>query len=62
MIFFIKLEIFNRDISSTSIVHLPAAGLATMEILRAQNTITMKTVPSIHDFKVLLLLDTQTII
>lgn len=52
--FLYYLCIFHRDISGTSITMLPAAGLVSLEVLRAENVISMKTIPSIHEFKVII--------
>ncbi|XP_046803895.1 thyrotropin receptor [Lucilia cuprina] len=39
------------DLSSTSLVRLPSAGLQDIEVLRIENTHTLKTIPSIYNFK-----------
>ncbi|XP_065364547.1 lutropin-choriogonadotropic hormone receptor [Calliphora vicina] len=39
------------DLSSTSLVRLPSAGLLDIEVLRIENTHTLKTIPSIYNFK-----------
>ncbi|XP_075146788.1 leucine-rich repeat-containing G protein-coupled receptor 1 [Haematobia irritans] len=39
------------DLSSTSLVRLPSAGLQDIEVLRIENTQTLKTIPSIYNFK-----------
>lgn len=42
----------NSDLSGTSIEALPSNGLDSLEILRIQNTHTLKTIPSVYNFKV----------
>lgn len=44
--------LFSRDLSSTSIVEMPSAGLQTIEALYILNTHTLKTIPSIYNFRV----------
>lgn len=44
--------IFNRDFSNTSIESMPHIGLEKLEILRIQNTHTLKTIPSVYAFQV----------
>ncbi|KAI5740260.1 hypothetical protein M8J76_002196 [Diaphorina citri] len=39
------------DLSDTSITHLPTLGLDSIETLLLENTFTLKTIPSIYDFK-----------
>lgn len=43
---------FYRDLSSTSIEQLPTEGLHDLEILRIQNTHSLRTIPSVYNFKV----------
>lgn len=45
-----------RDLSKTSIEDLPTEGLQNLEILRIENTHTLKTIPSVYNFKVRILL------
>lgn len=44
--------ILNRDFSNTSIEAMPHIGLEKLEILRIQNTHTLKTIPSVYAFQV----------
>ncbi|KAK4884472.1 hypothetical protein RN001_000743, partial [Aquatica leii] len=39
------------DISGTSIENLPAVGISEIEVLKVENTPTMKTIPSIYELK-----------
>lgn len=41
-----------RDLSKTSLEALPTEGLENLEILRIENTHTLKTIPSVYNFKV----------
>uniref|UniRef100_A0A8D8WM66 Lutropin-choriogonadotropic hormone receptor n=1 Tax=Cacopsylla melanoneura TaxID=428564 RepID=A0A8D8WM66_9HEMI len=43
------LQLIN--LSDTAITHLPTQGLASIETLLIQNTFTLKTIPSIYEFK-----------
>ncbi|XP_055382811.1 lutropin-choriogonadotropic hormone receptor [Condylostylus longicornis] len=45
------MNLRELDLSSTSIVRLPSIGLNELEILKVQNTHTLKTIPSIYNFK-----------
>lgn len=44
-------DITELDLSSTSLVSLPSAGLQTVEVLNIINTHTLKTIPSIYNFQ-----------
>lgn len=46
---------FSRDLSSTSLLAIPWEGLQSLEILRIQRTHSLKTIPSIYEFKVIVL-------
>lgn len=46
----------RRDLSETSISHLPSKGLKEIEILRLENTQRLKEIPSIYNFEVFFLL------
>ncbi|XP_037044628.1 thyrotropin receptor isoform X2 [Bradysia coprophila] len=49
---FVGIEnIQELDLSGTSIEALPSNGLNSLEILRIQNTHTLKTIPSVYNFK-----------
>lgn len=51
-----KLYFYStRDLSGTSIESLPSTGLDKLEELRIQNTQSLKHIPSVYNFKVLLL-------
>jgi hypothetical protein len=41
-----------RDLSKTSITHLPTSGLHELDVLRLEDTETLKTFPSIYNFEV----------
>ncbi|XP_001964371.3 lutropin-choriogonadotropic hormone receptor isoform X1 [Drosophila ananassae] len=45
------IDITELDLSSTSIVEMPSAGLQTIEALYILNTHTLKTIPSIYNFR-----------
>lgn len=45
-----------RDLSSTAIKILPVDGLAEIEVLKVQDTTSLKVFPSIYNFKVSILL------
>ncbi|XP_026851242.1 lutropin-choriogonadotropic hormone receptor isoform X3 [Drosophila persimilis] len=45
------IDITELDLSSTALVGLPSAGLQTIEALYIQNTHTLKTIPSIYNFR-----------
>ncbi|XP_064556461.1 lutropin-choriogonadotropic hormone receptor isoform X2 [Drosophila montana] len=45
------IDITELDLSSTSLVSLPSAGLQTVEVLYIINTHTLKTIPSIYNFQ-----------
>ncbi|XP_060648906.1 lutropin-choriogonadotropic hormone receptor isoform X1 [Drosophila nasuta] len=45
------IDITELDLSSTSLVSLPSAGLQTVEVLYITNTHTLKTIPSIYNFQ-----------
>ncbi|XP_032596381.1 lutropin-choriogonadotropic hormone receptor isoform X2 [Drosophila grimshawi] len=45
------IDMTELDLSSTSLVRLPAAGLQTIEVLYIMNTHTLKTIPSIYNFQ-----------
>jgi len=42
----------SSDLSSTSLVAMPSVGLQNIEALYIQNTHTLKTIPSIYNFRV----------
>ncbi|KAF5297139.1 hypothetical protein FQA39_LY02719 [Lamprigera yunnana] len=44
-------SIQQLDLSETSINHLPTAGIMEIEVLKVENTPTMKTIPSIYELK-----------
>ncbi|XP_037956397.1 follicle-stimulating hormone receptor isoform X2 [Teleopsis dalmanni] len=48
---FYGISMQELDLSSTSLVRLPSVGLQDIEILRIANTHTLKTIPSIYNFK-----------
>jgi hypothetical protein len=41
-----------RDLSITSITHLPTGGLQELDVLRLEDTETLKVFPSIYNFEV----------
>ncbi|KAM8706016.1 hypothetical protein ACLKA7_010328 [Drosophila subpalustris] len=45
------IDITELDLSSTSLVRLPSAGLQSVEVLYITNTHTLKTIPSIYNFQ-----------
>ncbi|KAH8340697.1 hypothetical protein KR059_004551 [Drosophila kikkawai] len=45
------IDIAELDLSSTSLVGLPSVGLQTIEALYIMNTHTLKTIPSIYNFR-----------
>ncbi|XP_030376013.1 lutropin-choriogonadotropic hormone receptor [Scaptodrosophila lebanonensis] len=45
------IDITELDLSSTSLVSLPSAGLQTIEALYIEKTHTLKTIPSIYNFQ-----------
>ncbi|XP_020813515.1 lutropin-choriogonadotropic hormone receptor isoform X2 [Drosophila serrata] len=45
------IDITELDLSSTSLVGLPSVGLQTIEALYIMNTHTLKTIPSIYNFR-----------
>ncbi|EDW13886.1 lutropin-choriogonadotropic hormone receptor [Drosophila mojavensis] len=45
------IDMTELDLSSTSLVRLPSAGLQTLEVLYIANTHTLKTIPSIYNFQ-----------
>ncbi|XP_015047170.2 lutropin-choriogonadotropic hormone receptor [Drosophila yakuba] len=45
------IDIAELDLSSTSLVGLPSTGLQNIEALYIQNTHTLKTIPSIYNFR-----------
>ncbi|XP_017119258.1 lutropin-choriogonadotropic hormone receptor [Drosophila elegans] len=45
------IDITELDLSSTSLVGMPSVGLQTIEALYIQNTHTLKTIPSIYNFR-----------
>lgn len=45
-------EFHFSDLSQTSIESLPVEGLENIEMLKIEDTTTMKTIPSIYEFKV----------
>ncbi|XP_016976568.1 lutropin-choriogonadotropic hormone receptor [Drosophila rhopaloa] len=45
------IDITALDLSSTSLIGMPSAGLQTIEALYIQNTHTLKTIPSIYNFR-----------
>ncbi|KAH8310852.1 hypothetical protein KR044_003241, partial [Drosophila immigrans] len=49
--FYGLIDITELDLSSTSLVSLPSAGLQTVEVLYITNTHTLKTIPSIYNFQ-----------
>lgn len=51
------LVVFRRDLSNTSIESMPHSGLEKLEILRIQNTHTLKTIPSVYAFQVSIVVD-----
>uniref|UniRef100_A0AAG5CPZ5 G-protein coupled receptors family 1 profile domain-containing protein n=1 Tax=Anopheles atroparvus TaxID=41427 RepID=A0AAG5CPZ5_ANOAO len=44
-------NIRELDLSGTAIEELPTKGLAELEVLRIQNTHSLKTIPSVYNFK-----------
>ncbi|KAH8359768.1 hypothetical protein KR093_008711, partial [Drosophila rubida] len=49
--FYGLIDITELDLSSTSLVNLPSAGLETVEVLYITNTHTLKTIPSIYNLQ-----------
>nr|XP_016932820.2 lutropin-choriogonadotropic hormone receptor [Drosophila suzukii]XP_036675521.1 lutropin-choriogonadotropic hormone receptor [Drosophila suzukii]XP_036675522.1 lutropin-choriogonadotropic hormone receptor [Drosophila suzukii] len=45
------IDITELDLSSTSLVAMPSVGLQNIEALYIQNTHTLKTIPSIYNFR-----------
>jgi hypothetical protein len=43
---------FFRDLSETAITRLPTGGLESLDILRIQDTESLKVIPSVYTFKV----------
>lgn len=43
---------FYSDLSSTSINCMPTEGLNGLEVLRIQNTHSLKQIPSVYNYKV----------
>jgi hypothetical protein len=43
---------FFRDLSETAITRLPTGGLENLDILRIQDTESLKVIPSVYSFKV----------
>jgi hypothetical protein len=43
---------FLRDLSETAITRLPTGGLENLDILRIQDTKSLKVIPSVYSFKV----------
>jgi hypothetical protein len=41
-----------RDLSETSITHLPTGGLEGLDVLRIEDTQSLKVIPSVYSFKV----------
>jgi hypothetical protein len=43
---------FFRDLSETAITHLPTGGLEGLDVLRIEDTESLKVIPSVYSFKV----------
>lgn len=43
---------FSSDLSETGITHLPTGGLEGLDVLRIQDTESLKVIPSVYSFKV----------
>jgi hypothetical protein len=41
-----------RDLSETAITHLPTWGLESLDVLRIEETESLKVIPSVYSFKV----------
>lgn len=52
--FHFKWQQFNgsRDLSGTAIESLPVVGLSEIDVLKIENTPSMKTIPSIYELQV----------
>jgi hypothetical protein len=48
----IYISYFFRDLSETSITHLPTGGLEGLDVLRIEDTESLKVIPSVYSFKV----------